>query len=261
MLDDISIDLGGVDEMRHAEAVAPFFLGTIEVNSDDFVGAHHPRALDDVEPDTAKPEHDHVCARRDLGGVHHRADTRRHTAAAIATLIERRVLANLRDGNLWQHSEVRESRAAHVVEDRLAFMAEPRRALGHQALALGRADCGAQVGLAAEAALTLAAFGGVERYHMVTGLHRGDALSHLPDDTGTFVAEDRGENSLAIESVKRIGVGVANSRRLDLDKDFTSFGTIQIELDDFKRLLCLKRDSGACLHLPFLHSKIFFLSL
>jgi hypothetical protein len=53
---------------------------------------------------------------------------------------------------------------------------------------------------------------------------------------------------------------VANSRRLDLDKDFTSFGTIQIELDDFKRPLCLKRDSGACLHLPFLHSKIFFLS-
>ena len=92
---------------------------------------------------------------------------------------------------------------------------------------------------------------------MVARLHRGDALSHLPDDAGTLVAEDRRENSLAVEAIKRIGVGVANSRRLDLDKDFARFGTLQIELDDFERLLGLECDSGACLHLPFLHSRFF----
>src|SRR6202140_3855588 len=261
MLDDIAIDLGRVDEMRHAEAAAPFRLGIIEVDPDDFVGAYHPGALNDVEPDSAKSEHDHVGAWRDLGGVHPRADTRRHAAADVATLVERRVLANLRNRVLRQHGEVREGGAAHVVEDRLAFVAEARRAIGHQALALRRADCGAQVGLAAEAAFALAAFGRVQRYHMVAGLHRGDALSDLPDDAGTLVAEDRGEDSLAIESVKRIGVGVANSRRLDLDKDFPRFWTIQIELDDFEGLLRLKRDGGACLHLPSLHPKDFCLSL
>src|ERR1700678_4282522 len=52
MLDDIAIDLFGIDEVRHAEAAAPFLLGIVDVDADDLVGAHHPRALDHVEPDT-----------------------------------------------------------------------------------------------------------------------------------------------------------------------------------------------------------------
>src|ERR1700732_4755431 len=94
MLDDIAIDLLGVDEMRHAEAATPFFLAVVEVDADDLVGAEHPGALDDIEPDAAKPKHDHVGARRDLGGVHHGAYAGRHAAADVATLIEGRVFAN-----------------------------------------------------------------------------------------------------------------------------------------------------------------------
>jgi hypothetical protein len=41
---------------------------------------------------------------------------------------------------------------------------------------------------------------------------------------------------------------VADSRRLDLDEDFTGLGTFQIEFDDLKRLLCLERNGGASLH-------------
>src|ERR1700736_788778 len=55
MLDDIAIDLLWVDEMRHAEAAAPFFLGIVDIDADDFVGTDHPGALDDIEPDAAKP--------------------------------------------------------------------------------------------------------------------------------------------------------------------------------------------------------------
>jgi len=38
-------------------------------------------------------------ARRDLGGVDHRTDARRHAAADVAALVERRVVANLGDGD------------------------------------------------------------------------------------------------------------------------------------------------------------------
>ena len=131
-------------------------------------------------------------------------------------------------------------------------MAEARGAVGHQALALGGADRGAQIGLLAEAAFALAAFGRVERDHMVARLDRGDARTDLADDAGALMAEDRGENSFAVETVERIGVGVADAGRLDLDQDFAGLRTFQIELDDLKRLLRLERDCGACLHLILL---------
>ena len=234
--------------MRHAEAAAPILLGIVEVDADDLVGAHHPGALDDVEADAAKPEHDHVGARRDLGGVDHRADAGRHAAADVAALVERRVLADLRHRDFRQHGEVREGRAAHVVEDRLALMAEARGAVGHHALALRGADRGAQVGLLAQAAFALAAFGRVERDHVIARFHRGYAGADLAHDAGALMAEDRGKDSLAVEAIERVGVGVTDSGRLDLDKDFAGLRPVEIEFDDFKRLLCFESDSGARLH-------------
>src|SRR4029078_12333946 len=61
MLDDVA-DLGGVDERGHAKTAAPVLLGIVDVDADDLVGAHHLRALDDVEPDAAETEYHAVCA-------------------------------------------------------------------------------------------------------------------------------------------------------------------------------------------------------
>src|SRR6202035_2692820 len=94
MLHDIALYLLRIDEMRHAEAAAPFFLGIVDIDPDDLVGADHPRALDHVEADAAETEHHHIGARRHLGGIDHRADARGDAAADIAALVERRVLAN-----------------------------------------------------------------------------------------------------------------------------------------------------------------------
>jgi hypothetical protein len=41
---------------------------------------------------------------------------------------------------------------------------------------------------------------------------------------------------------------VTDSGRLYFDKDFTGLWSIEINLDDFKRLFCLERDSSAGLH-------------
>jgi hypothetical protein len=205
-------------------------------------------ALDHVEPDAAKAEYDDVGARRHLGGIDHRTDARGHAAADVAALVERRVLANLRDRDLRQHRKIRKRRAAHVVEDRLTVVAEARGAIGHHALALGGADLGAQIGLLTEAAFALSAFRRVKRDHMIARLHRGDAGPDLAHDARAFMAKDRGENALAVQTIQRIGIGVANARRLDLDQDFAGLGAFQVELDDFKRLLGFKRDCGTCLH-------------
>ena len=234
--------------MRHAEAAAPFLLGVVDVDADDLVGADHLGALDDVEADAAEAEHDDVGARRHLGGVDHRADAGGDAAADVAALVERRVLADLRHRDLRQHGEVREGRAAHVVIDRLALVAEARGAVRHQALALRGADRGAEIGLLAQAAFALAAFRRVERDDVIAGLHGGDARADLADDAGALMAEDRGEDAFAVEAVERVGVGVADAGRLDLDQHFAGLRAFEIELDDLERLLGFEGDGGACLH-------------
>src|SRR4030081_3042483 len=90
---------------------------------------------------------------------------------------------------------------------------------------------------------------------MIARLHPCYAGAHLANDPGALMAEDRREDSLAVEAVKRIGVGVADAGRLYLDKDFTGLWAFQVKLDDFKRLFCLERDSGARLHLSHLPQK------
>src|SRR5260370_42011365 len=69
MRNDVAIELLRIDEMRHAEAAAPFLLAVIEIDADDLVGADHPRALNHVEPEPAKPDHHNVPPRRALRAV------------------------------------------------------------------------------------------------------------------------------------------------------------------------------------------------
>src|SRR5262245_60201990 len=211
MRDDVAGNLLRIDEMGHAELAAPFFLGIVDVDTDDLVGADHLGALDDVEADAAEAEHHDVGPRRDLGGVDDGADASRDAAADVAALVERGVLADLRHRDLRQHGEVREGRAAHVVIDRAALVGEAAGAVGHHALALCGADRGAEIGLVAQAAFALAAFGRVERDHVIAGFHRRHALADLADDAGALVAEDGWKDSLAVEAVERVGVGVADA--------------------------------------------------
>jgi ornithine cyclodeaminase/alanine dehydrogenase-like protein (mu-crystallin family) len=80
------------------------------------------------------------------------------------------------------------------VEDGLAVLAEAAGAVGHQALALGGADGLAQVGLARQAELALAAF------RRVAGSRgrrrdRGDAFADGLDDAAALMAEDGREDA------------------------------------------------------------------
>src|SRR6185312_4095358 len=111
-------------------------------------------------------------------------------AADVANLVERRVLADLRDGDFRQHGVVGERRAAHVVMDRLAAEREAARAVGHYALALRGADRGAEVRLAREARLACATLRRVERNDVIALLHARYVRAGIDDDTRALVAED-----------------------------------------------------------------------
>src|SRR5262249_19602455 len=208
---EILADLVRIDEMGHAEALAPFLPGIVEVDADDHAGADQPQALDHVEADAAEAEDDALRARLDLGGVDHRADAGSHAAADVADLVERRVLADFRHCDLRQHGEIRESRAAHVVVDLLAADGEAGAAVGHDALALGGADRGAQVGLARQARRALPTLRRVERDDVVALLHRGDARPNVDHDARALVPEDRGEQAFRIGARARELVGVADA--------------------------------------------------
>src|SRR5262249_23523866 len=138
---------------------------------------------------------------------------------------------------------------AHVVVDGLALVAESRGTIRHHALALGRADRGTEIGLLTEAAFALAAFGCVKRDYMVARLHRRHARTDLTNAPRSLVTEDGRKNPFAVETVQRIGIGVADAGRLDFDEDLAGPRAFQIKLDDFKRFLGFERDSGTCLHL------------
>ncbi len=52
----------------------------------------------------------------------------------------------------------------------------------------------------------------------------------------------------AVEAVERVGVGVADAGRHDLDQHLAGLGPFEVELDDLQRLLGFEGDGGAGLH-------------
>jgi hypothetical protein len=242
--------------VRHAEALAPLLLAVVDVDADDHVGAREPQSLDDVEADAAQPEHHAFGARLHLGGVEDGADAGGDAAADVADLVEGRVLADLGHRDLGQHREVRERRGAHVVEQLLAVEREARGAVRHQALALGGADGGAQIGLAREARRTLPAFRRVERDDVVALLHAGHARPDVDDDAGALMAEDGGEQPFGVGAGERELVGVADAGRLDLDQHLAGFRPVELDLGDLERLGLLECDRGAGFHRGFPSSSL-----
>src|SRR5882672_4914804 len=248
--DEIATDLLRVDEVRHAEFLAERLALRVEVDADDPVRARHPRALDDVQADAAQAEHDDVRAGLDLGSVDHRADAGGHAAADVAHLVEGRVLADLRDRDLRQYRVVGKRRAAHVVVEGLAAHRKAALAVWHHALSLRRADRRAQIGLARQAGLALAAFRRVERDDVVALAHGGDARAHLHYDSCTLVAEDRRKQALGVAARARELVGVADAGRLQLDQHLARLGPVQVHGHDLQGLACGDGDGGFGFHAP-----------
>ena len=248
VLHQIAADFLRIDEVGHAELLGERAAPRIEVDADDAVRADQLRALHDVQADAAQAEHDDVRARLDLRRVDDRADAGRDAAADVADLVERRVLADLRERDLRQHRVIRERRAAHVVMDLVLADREAARAVRHHALALRRADRRAQIGLARQARLALAALRRVQRNDVIADLQRGHAATDVDHDAGAFVTEDHREQAFGIRARARELIGVAHAARLDLDQHLAVARSIEVDGDDFERFAGGLGDGGASFH-------------
>src|SRR6202521_1086593 len=235
VLHQIPADFLGVHEVRHPEAFRKRLAARIDIHADDLVRAGQARALDDVQPNTAQAKHHHVRAGLDLGGIDDRPDAGRDAAADVTDLLEGRVLADFGERNLRQHRVIGESRASHVVMDHLLAHREAAGAVRHDALALGGADGGAQVGLARQARLALPALGRVERNHVITLAERADAGPHVHDDARALVPENHRKQTLRIGAGTGEFVRVAHAARADLHQHFAGLRAVQIHGHHFQR--------------------------
>ena len=111
------------------------------------------------------------------------------------------------------------------MENRLALIAEPACAIWHQALALRRTDRGAQVGLTRQAAFALPTFRSVQRNDMVARAYTGHASTDFAHNPCALMTQHRRKNALAVKTIQRIRIGMANARRHDFDQHFTSLWT------------------------------------
>jgi hypothetical protein len=180
-----------------------------------------------------------------LGRIEHRADAGGDAAAEQADLFQRRFLGDFGQRDFRQHGVFGESRAAHVVVDRLALIGKARRAVRHQALALGGAHRLAKIGLARQAEFAFAAFGGVQRNDVVAHRQRGHTFANRFDNAAAFVAEDGRENAFRIVAGQREGIGVANTGGDDAHQHFTGFRRFDIDFNDLQRLVGGKGNGGA----------------
>ena len=249
VLDDGAVDFLGVDEMGHPEPLAPSFAVVVDVDADDHIGPGHFEALNDVQTNAAQTKDHGLGALFHLCGVQDGTDAGGHATADVADLVERRVVADLGQRDFGHHGVLGEGGAAHVVIDRRAIQhGEPGGAIGHQALALGCANGGAEVGLARQARGAFAAFGGVKRDHVIAGLQRFHAGAAFHHHARAFMAKDRGENPLGVGAGQGEFVGVANAGGLDLDQNLALFRVVKVHLHDFKRFASGNGNGGTGAH-------------
>src|SRR3546814_8845630 len=126
---DHIVDIFGVDEMRHAELARQRLALGVEVDPDDFVGAHHLGALDDVKADAAQAENHDIGAGLDLGGENNRPHPGGYDAPYVANLVERGNVTDFRHGDFGYDDVIGKRGCTQVVMNRLATHIETHRAV------------------------------------------------------------------------------------------------------------------------------------
>lgn len=162
---DRSVVILGVDEIGSAQLPDNLEFARLDIDRNDSPGLGHGGADDRGQADAAQAEDRHAGALLHLCRVEHRTDAGDHAATEQADLFQRRIPGDFGLGNFRQHGVFGKGRSAHVVENGSALIGKTAGAVRHQALALGRTNFLAEVGLAGRAELTVAAFRGVQRDH------------------------------------------------------------------------------------------------
>jgi len=123
------------------------------------------------------------------------------------------------------------------MEDRLSLVGETARTIRHQALALRSTHSLAKIGLARQAELAFATFGGVQRNHMIANGQRSNTITDGFDNATAFMAENGREDAFWIVAGKREGIGMADAGSDDSDEHFTRLRRLDIHFNDLQGLV------------------------
>ena len=167
--------LGRVDEVSRTELGCPLLLRVVDVDNDDLACFVLDSALDDTQTNAASTEDSDGGTLLDtaLAGSDHRGTVASGDTAAEQTgAVHRSLLGDGDDGDVGNNGVLRESRAAHEVQEILALALETRGAVRHHTFALCGTNGTAKVGLARLAELALLALSSAvrERYCQLLSL-------------------------------------------------------------------------------------------
>ena len=244
----VAFEFLGIDEVGHAELLARAFSVGLR-STPTILSAPTRRApWITLRPMPPRPNTTTLEPGLDLGRVDDRADPGGHTAADVADLVEGRVFTNLGQRDFRRHGKIREGRAAHIVQHRLAAEGKAAAAVGHQALALGHPDRLAEIGLGIETVLARPAFRRVERDHMIALFETGDTGPGIDHHAGTLVTENGWKQAFRVVAGQGERIRVADSRRLDLDQNLALPGAFELDRLDRQRLSSFKGNGGAYVH-------------
>src|SRR3546814_900477 len=115
-------------------------------------------------------------------------------------------------------------------------------------LALGAAYRLAKVGFRIQAVLAFAAFGRVQRNHVIALFQAAHARPDIHHHTGTLVAEDGWKDAFRVSAGQGEGVGMADAGGLDLDQYLAGFRALQIDALNGQWLARRVGDGGTCFH-------------
>ena len=163
LLDGLVLEFHGVNEVSSTELLGPLLLAVVDIDDNDLGRAVLDTALDDRKTDTAGTEDSDVGALLNTtlaSGDDSGTVTSGNAAAEQACPVHGCFVCDLNDRDVGDDGVLRESRRAHEVQQVLALTLEARGAVGHDALALRRANLAAEVGLARLAELALLALRG-----------------------------------------------------------------------------------------------------
>ena len=161
--------LGRVDEVGCTELGRPLLLRVVHVDDDDLACFVLDSALNDTQANAASAKDSDSGTLLDTafaGGDHRGAVAGGDTAAEQTGAVHGSIRGDGDDGDVGDNGVLRESRAAHEVQEILALALEASGAIGHHTLALCGTNGTAKVGLARLAELALLALSGAveERY-------------------------------------------------------------------------------------------------
>ena len=107
MRHQIAFDFTGVNEVGHAELLAPGFLVVVHVYADDLIGADHAQTLDHVQANATQTEYDCITASSALA-VLMTAPIPADTAPDVANFVEGGIFVDFGERDFRQDTVIGE---------------------------------------------------------------------------------------------------------------------------------------------------------